>query len=67
MNETATLIFMVVASTYFVAKLIFLVIENYRRDKAVDKFDEFMCKLNGKISTEKGREKEIDRIKRARK
>lgn len=62
MNETATLIFMVVASTYFVAKLIFLVIENYRRDKAVDKFDEFMCKLSGKVEADK-----VNRVRRPRK
>ncbi len=36
---------MVVASTYFVAKIIFLVIENFRRENAKTKFDRFLSTL----------------------
>jgi len=36
---------MAVVSTYFVAKIVFLIIENFRRENAKTKFDRFLSML----------------------
>ena len=46
MSDSQNSLFMAVVSTYFVAKLISLVIEQHRKQKAMDKFNNVMYELD---------------------
>lgn len=42
MDNSAITIFMVIASTYFMAKIVYLIYENFRRENTKIKFHKFL-------------------------